>query len=322
MSSENLSTESGSNINSQVSESSGAGEKKYFAVKHIATGKVYDVPADDLEFKVGGLCIVKTPKGNVVAKVTAGPYLAKSPDLMEDGWCVLRMATDKDLGSIERNRVRERDAFLICRKKIEKLGLPMNLIRCEMTLGGGRAAFYFSSDGRVDFRALIREMAQEMHMRIEMVQIGVRDETRAVGGLGVCGREFCCSAHMRKFSPVSIKMAKEQNLPLNPQKVSGGCGRLLCCLGYEYETYKYLNENMPKVGKRVKTPRGIGRVKYLDVFRQKVVVQYEGGVQEIHDKNDVERYIPPQQVSSRKSSRGRRGLKKRIKDKGEGESEG
>lgn len=265
----------------------------YYGIKHLGCGRVYDYPAPPETLPLGKLCILESPRGPLPGQIVAGPYTVKKPFLAECGHRFLRLAAEPDLQSFERTRVRERDAFKICRRKIEQLKLPMHLSKCELSQGGGRATFYFSAEGRVDFRELIRLMAQELHCRIEMVQIGVRDETKCVGGMGICGREFCCSSHLRDFAPVSIKMAKEQNLALNPQKVSGGCGRLLCCLGYEYGTYRFLNEGMPKVGKRVTTARGLGRVKYIDVFRQLVIVQYEDGSQEAHAKDQVARYQQP-----------------------------
>lgn len=301
-------------------ETSDKKEKMFYALKHLGSGKVYDYFADS-DWKLSEIYIVNTGKGQIACKIVAGPYTIEKPQLPDKEWKIIRQANQKDLDSFERSRVRERDAFQICRQKIESLKLPMNLIRCEMTLGGGRAIFYFSSEGRVDFRQLLKIMSQELRSRIELVQIGVRDETKCLGGIGICGREFCCTSHLREFAPVSIKMAKEQNLPLNPQKVSGGCGRLLCCLAYEFPTYRFLNKEMPKVGKKVDTPRGIGRVRYIDVFRQKIIVQYEDGLQEAHQKEEVKRINAPQQQGNKsrqqQSPRSRRNRRQRSQQKKE-----
>ena len=174
----------------------------------------------------------------------------------------------------------EREAKKLCLVKIREHKLPMKLIEVESFLEGSKIIFYFVSEGRVDFRALVKDLAGVFKTRIEMRQVGVRNEAKMIGGLGTCGREFCCCSFLKEFEPVSVKMAKEQNLALNPQKISGACGRLMCCLAYEMDTYAELKKDRPKVGKRVVTPRGPGKVAQLNVINQKVRVSLDGGEEE------------------------------------------
>jgi cell fate regulator YaaT (PSP1 superfamily) len=190
---------------------------------------------------------------------------------------VLRLAADADERAQEKSAVREREAYVFCRQRIRERRLPMKMVRVEYPLQSGKVLFYFSSEERVDFRDLVKDLAQRLHARIEMRQIGARDEAKLVGGIGSCGRELCCSTWLPAFVPVSIKMAKDQGLVLNPSKVSGQCGRLKCCLVYEQDTYKEMRKTLPKVGKRVTTPAGDGKVVELDVLRQRVRVWFDEG---------------------------------------------
>ena len=191
---------------------------------------------------------------------------------------VIRVATDEDEKTVERNKEKEKEAFAICKEKIIKHGLEMKLVDAEYTFDGNKLLFYFTADGRIDFRELVKDLAAVFRTRIELRQIGVRDETKMMGGIGICGRPLCCHSYMADFVPVSIKMAKEQNLSLNPTKISGVCGRLMCCLKYEQDTYEYLNSRMPSVGEKVKTPDGIiGEVKSVSVLRQLVRVVIDNG---------------------------------------------
>lgn len=191
---------------------------------------------------------------------------------------VIRVATDEDEKTVERNKEKEKEAFAICKEKIIKHGLEMKLVDAEYTFDGNKLLFYFTADGRIDFRELVKDLAAVFRTRIELRQIGVRDETKMMGGIGICGRPLCCHSYMADFVPVSIKMAKEQNLSLNPTKISGVCGRLMCCLKYEQDTYEYLNSRMPSIGEKVKTPEGIiGEVKSVSVLRQLVRVVIDNG---------------------------------------------
>jgi cell fate regulator YaaT (PSP1 superfamily) len=176
---------------------------------------------------------------------------------------------------MRRNKKREEEAFDICQKRIVERKLPMKLIQVAYLHGGNKAIFYFSAEGRVDFRALVRDLAQQLHVRIEMRQIGVRDESKMLGGVGICGQQLCCARFLRKFVPVSIKMAKNQNLALNPQKLSGLCGRLMCCLVFEDDLYRKLRKDMPKVGSTIDTPRGAGKILSADILGRRIQVQLE-----------------------------------------------
>ena len=186
---------------------------------------------------------------------------------------VIRVMSQGDVRQKERNKDKEAAAQRLCKERIDRLKLPMKLINVEYVHGGNKAVFYFAAEGRVDFRELVRDLAQRLHTRIEMRQIGVRDVSRMVGGVGVCGCQLCCNLYLRDFKPISIRMAKDQNLVLNPQKVSGVCGRLLCCLTYENEVYRKAAKSMPRVGRRVMTPDGEGRIRDRDVLKRVVRVQ-------------------------------------------------
>ena len=199
---------------------------------------------------------------------------------------VIRIATDEDERTIEKNKEKEKEAFAICKEKIIKHGLDMKLVNAEYTFDNNKLLFYFTADGRIDFRELVKDLAAVFRTRIELRQIGVRDETKILGGIGICGRPLCCKTYLADFVPVSIKMAKEQNLSLNPTKISGVCGRLMCCLKNEQETYEELNSRLPNVGDYVSTPDGLkGEVHSLSVLRQlvKVVVNLENDEKEIRE---------------------------------------
>lgn len=249
-------------------------------VQASRAGKLLEYSAGRLSLKKGDTVVIETDKGlniGTVVRDSASTEINKKERFPK----VVRIATNEDFKQIERNREKEKNAYNICEKKIKDMNLPMKLIKVEFTLGGGKASFFFSSEGRVDFRELVKVLAQELHTKIEMCQIGVRDEAKMSGGSGICGREFCCCSFLRNFAPVSIKMAKVQNLALNPQKVSGGCGRLLCCLAYEFKTYQDLGKQFPKLGKKITTDKGTGKVKFVDIFKGKIQVEYEDGLEEI-----------------------------------------
>ncbi len=201
---------------------------------------------------------------------------------------ILRPATEGDLRREQRLRHREAEALTICEQKIKEHGLPMKLIGADYTLDCRRIVFYFSADGRVDFRALVRDLARTFRCRIELRQIGVRDVARLIGGYGPCGRPLCCTLFLRTFEPVSIKMAKEQGLALNPAKISGLCDRLMCCLLFEYETYRELSKGLPKTGSKVRTPQGIGTVSGVEVLKQRVTVEFEDGRVASFHRSEVE----------------------------------
>jgi cell fate regulator YaaT (PSP1 superfamily) len=201
-----------------------------------------------------------------------------------------------DMRQHDRNIDKENASYHLCKDRIEQLKLPMKLVKVEYLHGGNKAVFYFSAEGRIDFRELVRDLARRLHTRIEMRQIGVRDASRMLGGIGACGIQLCCSTYLREFQPVSIRMAKEQNLVLNPQKVSGVCGRLLCCLTYEDKTYREASKNMPKMGRLVTTPDGQGRVRDRDVLNRRVRVQLE-------EENAINEYAVDQLQSATSEKR-------------------
>jgi len=225
--------------------------------------------------------IVETSRGIEYGMVVTDPRLAPDEDIVPPLRTVLRKATDQDQAVYSRNLAAEKDAFAICQQKIKDHGLEMKLLDAEYTFDGRKILFYFTADGRVDFRDLVKDLATSFHTRIELRQIGVRDETRMGGGIGICGRPYCCHTFLSDFAPVSIKMAKDQNLSLNPTKISGTCGRLMCCLRYEESTYEELTRNLPGEGDSVDTPSGVGEVLHVNVLRQLVKV----GVAQ--DKGDV-----------------------------------
>jgi len=241
-------------------------------------GKTYLYDAGNLELAKGDWIIIETERGLGLAEVIVAPRAYAGESTPEDGFRrVIRRANEKDLAYHEKNVAKEHEAFEFCKKRIEEERLKMKLVDVIFLHSGGKGIFSFSSEERVDFRNLVRDLAQKFHTRIEMRQIGVRDESKIIGGIGHCGRQLCCASWIRDFQPVSIKMAKDQNLSLNPVKVSGVCGRLLCCLGYEAECYKELIKDMPRVGKKIDTPQGPGEVINVDVFKRTVSVHLDEG---------------------------------------------
>ncbi len=255
-------------------------------VRFRPAGKIYYFSPGDLEIKTGDDVIVETARGTEFGKVAQGPCEVDDSQVVQPLKTVIRLATEDDRRQNEENRQKERDAFMICRQKIKDHGLEMKLIDVEYTFDNNKILFYFTADGRIDFRELVKDLAAVFRTRIELRQVGVRDETKIMGGIGVCGRELCCHSFLSEFSPVSIKMAKEQNLSLNPSKISGVCGRLMCCLKNEEDTYEYLNSKLPAVGDTVTTIDGFsGEVSQVDVLRQrvKILVNTDSDEKEIRD---------------------------------------
>ena len=244
-------------------------------------GKIYyfDPKDFDIEYKMS--VIVETARGIEYGRVVVGKKEVDELQVVQPLKPVLRIATKEDDVKAEKNIEKAKEAFTVCFEKIRKHELEMKLIDSEYTFDNSKLLFYFTADGRVDFRELVKDLASVFRTRIELRQIGVRDETKMIGGVGICGRTLCCRSHLSEFSPVSIKMAKEQGLSLNPTKISGVCGRLMCCLRYEQEAYEELNENVPGVGSLVDTPEGKGVVIFTALLKQKVKVRIE-------KKNDTE----------------------------------
>lgn len=259
---------------------------KVVGVRFRNVGKIYYFSPKDYEIKTGDHVIVETARGIEYGKVVLAPREVDEEDVVHPLKEVLRVATKEDDEREAQNRVREREAFKICQKKIREHGLEMKLIDAEYTFDNNKVLFYFTADGRIDFRELVKDLAAVFRTRIELRQIGVRDETKIRGGLGICGRPLCCSTYLTEFAAVSIKMAKEQNLSLNPTKISGVCGRLMCCLTNEEETYEVLNSQLPSVGDTVTTSDELtGVVQSLSVLRGlvKVVVNLENDEKEIRE---------------------------------------
>jgi cell fate regulator YaaT (PSP1 superfamily) len=254
-------------------------------IKFRPAGSIYEFDAGDANYKRGDRVVVESERGSTVATVAIGSHRRPTTERLRR---VLRHAGPGEARAKERNVEREKEAYLFCKAQIRERNLPMKLVSCEYPISGsGRVVFSFASEERVDFRDLIRVLSQRLHARIELRQIGVRDEAKMVGGIGSCGRELCCSTWLPAFVPVSIKMAKDQGLVLNPSKVSGQCGRLKCCLVYEQDTYREMRKGLPKVGKRVTTPAGTGKVVELDVLRHRVRVWFDEGGSETFPANVV-----------------------------------
>ena len=246
---------------------------KVIGVRFRTAGKVYFFDPGKLEIKQGDHVIVETARGIEYGTVIGAPREVEADKVIQPLKAVLRIANQKDDEQEASNRQKEKDAFKICLEKIRKHGLQMKLIDAEYTFDNNKVLFYFTADGRIDFRELVKDLASVFKTRIELRQIGVRDETKILGGIGICGRPLCCHTHLSEFAPVSIKMAKEQNLSLNPTKISGVCGRLMCCLKNEEETYEELNKKLPNVGDYVTTDDGLkGEVQSVNVLRQLVKV--------------------------------------------------
>ena len=249
---------------------------KVIGVRFRQAGKIYNFDPLDFKIEVGNHVIVETARGIEYGKVVQGVQEKNEEDVIMPLKPVIRVATEEDDKIAKQNKDKEKKAFFICKEKIKKHGLEMKLIDTEYTFDNNKVLFYFTADGRIDFRELVKDLASVFKTRIELRQVGVRDETKMLGGIGICGRSLCCSTYLSEFIPVSIKMAKEQNLSLNPTKISGMCGRLMCCLKNEQEAYEYLNSNLPNVGETVKTFDGLkGEVKSVNVLRQKVKIVIE-----------------------------------------------
>lgn len=248
--------------------------KTIIGVRFRQAGKIYYFdPGENKDMKRNTHVIVETAKGVEYGTVVLPPTEMPEEKIVAPLKGIIRIATPEDEESEKQNRAKEEEAFGICLEKIAKHGLEMKLIAAEYTFDKNKLLFYFTADGRIDFRELVKDLASVFRTRIELRQIGVRDETKLRGGIGICGRALCCHTYLSEFAPVSIKMAKEQNLSLNPTKISGVCGRLMCCLKNEEEAYEELNSHLPNVGSRVKTPEGLpGEVQSVSVLKQKVRV--------------------------------------------------
>ena len=257
-------------------------------VRFRKAGKIYYFSPKEYEIKVGDNVIVETARGVEYGKVVIASKEISEEEIISPLKEVIRVATNEDDEKERANKEKEKEAFKICLEKIKKHNLEMKLIDCEYTFDNNKVLFYFTADGRIDFRELVKDLASVFRTRIELRQIGVRDETKILGGIGSCGRPLCCNTHLSEFIPVSIKMAKEQNLSLNPTKISGVCGRLMCCLKHEEEVYEEANSKMPEVGDTVTTGDGLkGEVHSISVLKQmvRVIVELENDEKEARDYN-------------------------------------
>ena len=259
---------------------------KIVGVRFRKAGKIYYFDPAGMEIETGTHVIVETARGIEFGTVMIPPREMEEDGVVQPLKPVIRIATEADEITEQKNKEKEKEAFQICLEKIAKHKLEMKLVEAEYTFDNNKLLFYFTADGRIDFRELVKDLASVFRTRIELRQIGVRDETKILGGIGICGRPLCCSTHLSEFIPVSIKMAKEQNLSLNPTKISGVCGRLMCCLKNEEETYEYLNSRLPNVGDHVTTIEGLkGEVQSVSVLRQLVKV-----VVEVNDEKEIREY--------------------------------
>ena len=259
---------------------------KVVGVRFRSAGKIYYFDPAECDMKVGTYVIVETARGVEYGTVMIAPREVADDKVVQPLKSVIRVATKEDEKQERRNKEKEKDAFKICLEKIAKHKLEMKLVEAEYTFDNNKLLFYFTADGRIDFRELVKDLASVFRTRIELRQIGVRDETKILGGIGICGRELCCKSYLSEFAPVSIKMAKEQNLSLNPTKISGVCGRLMCCLKNEEETYEYLNSRLPNIGDTVTTIDGVrGEVQSVNVLRQLVKV-----IVEVNDEKELREY--------------------------------
>mgnify|MGYP000823654673 FL=1 len=259
---------------------------KIVGVRFRKAGKIYYFDPAGMEIETGTHVIVETARGIEFGTVMIPPREMEEDGVVQPLKPVIRIATEADEITEQKNKEKEKEAFQICLEKIAKHKLEMKLVEAEYTFDNNKLLFYFTADGRIDFRELVKDLASVFRTRIELRQIGVRDETKILGGIGICGRPLCCSTYLSEFIPVSIKMAKEQNLSLNPTKISGVCGRLMCCLKNEEETYEYLNSRLPNVGDYVTTIEGLkGEVQSVSVLRQLVKV-----IVEVNDEKEIREY--------------------------------
>ena len=286
-------------------------------VRFRSAGKIYYFDPQKLEIRKGDHVIVETARGMEYGTVVMNIREVEDDKVVSPLKPILRMATKRDEEIVARNREREKEAFRICQEKIKKHRLEMKLVDAEYTFDNNKVLFYFTADGRVDFRDLVKDLASVFKMRIELRQIGVRDETKIRGGVGICGRSLCCHSYMPEFIPVSIKMAKEQNMSLNPTKISGACGRLMCCLKNEQETYEYLNSRLPGIGDTVTTADGLrGEVASVNVLRQlvKVIVSVD------KDEKEIQEYPVDQLKFRPRRKKGKGGDKNRDNKDAENDS--
>ena len=281
--------------------------KEIIGVSFRSVGKIYYFSPEGFEIKRGDYVIVETVRGMEMGKVVLPPRTLEDEEVTQPLKRIIRIATPEDKEKAAIIRAKEKSAVQICKQKIYKHNLEMKLIDAEYTFDESKLLFYFTADGRVDFRELVKDLAFEFRTRIELRQVGVRDETKILGGIGICGRELCCHSYLTDFVPVSIKMAKEQNLSLNPTKISGNCGRLMCCLKNEQEAYEELNKHLPGVGDVIMTSDGVrGRVDAVDVLRQRVWLMVHDDEGNIVEKIEIGADKVAYRISRGKKNKGKK----------------
>ena len=287
---------------------------KVVGVRFRRAGKIYYFDPGKARMEAGSHVIVETARGIEYGTVLIAPKEVDDKAVVQPLKPVIRVATPEDDKTEQRNKEKEKEAYKICLEKIAKHKLEMKLVEAEYTFDNNKLLFYFTADGRIDFRELVKDLAAVFRTRIELRQIGVRDETKILGGIGICGRELCCKSYLSDFAPVSIKMAKEQNLSLNPTKISGVCGRLMCCLKNEQETYEYLNRKLPGVGDIVTLPDGMkGEVSSVNVLRQLVKVLVD-----VNDEKEMREY-PVEELKFKPKHKKEKGKEKKKDRNSSGE---
>jgi cell fate regulator YaaT (PSP1 superfamily) len=274
-------------------------------VRFKRAGKIYYFDPAENEIEVGEPVIVETTRGVECGEVVVKPKQVTENDIVAPLKKVIRKATPVDLKQVEINNAKEKEAYHVCQKKIEEHGLPMKLVDVEYTFDANKIIFYFTADGRIDFRELVKDLAAVFRTRIELRQIGVRDEAKMLGGLGSCGRALCCSSFLGEFAPVSIRMAKDQNLSLNPTKISGICGRLMCCLKYESEAYEKERASYPEIGTPVSTPVGEGKISAINILKKSVTVELKESRQHVEFKPDEIRLVKRKHKENQDAPQGR-----------------
>jgi cell fate regulator YaaT (PSP1 superfamily) len=274
-------------------------------VKFRTSAKVYYFAPGDVEgLEPGDWVIVETARGQEAGTIAFVPREVPQEEIPGTLKAILRAATAVDLTQMERYQQREKQALHACRAEVASVGLPMKVIRAEYNFSGTHLTFYFTAEKRVDFRSLVKDLARRFRTRIELRQVGVRDEVKLIGGFGLCGRPHCCATWMPEFRPISIRMAKQQNLPLSPMEISGVCGRLLCCLAFENDYYAETKKRLPRVGRTIDTPHGEGKVTGVNVIREDVTVRLSGDKTVTIPANELQQ--PPQQTDSGSRKKGRR----------------
>ncbi len=259
--------------------------RKIVNLRFRDAGKVYKFSCDGMNLSIGDAVMVETSMGTDIAHVVEEPMDIEDNTVGEDVLPVLRMANEKELERYELKKVKEKEAYDKCLQLIEKHKLDMNLVDAVFAFDGKKVIFYFTSDNRVDFRELVKDLASAFRARIELRQIGSRDQAKLVGGIGICGRELCCCTFLNHFAPVTLRMARDQGLSLNPTKLNGACGRLMCCLQFEKDAYADAHKRLPKTGKKIRTPRGMGVVSDVNLIEEKVSVKFT-----VDDLSEVETF--------------------------------